>query len=386
MTMQKVISINLNGNAYQLEENGYNLLTAYLERAESQLRDNPDKAEVIADLEQAIADKCRDCLGPHKTVVSGDDTARILNEMGPVDAPAGEGDSAHAEPGGASIAGDEAGDKTGAGAAPKRLYLIREGAMIGGVCKGFAAYLNIDVTIVRLIFVALVAVTYGGWIFAYFVMMFIIPPANTSEERAAAFGLPFSAQDLIDQAKKNYAGMKNNKEWKRNWRQQRHQWKQWRRTMRERAYMWDPAMHEPVDHAARVLSGIMASIFGVVILALFVLMGLGIFSLVKTGAIGGWALPAGIPLWAGIVGLVLLFQALSSPFHAGYHTGRYSSRYRYGHRHDVYSALGGLIWMMLIAFGVWYGYHHVPAIHDFIESLPGIWRDMQHLLSNHRAA
>ena len=57
--MQKVINISLNGIAYQLEEPGYNLLSAYLERAESRLKDSPDRAEVTADLEQAIGEKCR---------------------------------------------------------------------------------------------------------------------------------------------------------------------------------------------------------------------------------------------------------------------------------------------------------------------------------------
>ena len=68
--MQKVITINLNGNAYQLEETAYGLLRAYLDRAEQQLKDNPDKAEIISDLEQAIADKCNRVLGAQKTVMT----------------------------------------------------------------------------------------------------------------------------------------------------------------------------------------------------------------------------------------------------------------------------------------------------------------------------
>ena len=63
--MQKVITINLNGNAYQVDEAGYAALVAYLEGAERQLEDNPDRAEIIADLEQAIAEKCRRFLGAH---------------------------------------------------------------------------------------------------------------------------------------------------------------------------------------------------------------------------------------------------------------------------------------------------------------------------------
>jgi len=54
--MQKVISINLNGIAYQLEEGGYGALQDYLSQAQRELKDNPDRAEIMRDLEQAIAD------------------------------------------------------------------------------------------------------------------------------------------------------------------------------------------------------------------------------------------------------------------------------------------------------------------------------------------
>ena len=49
--MQKVISVNLNGNVYQLDESGYDTLREYLASAEQQLRDNPDRADIMADLE-----------------------------------------------------------------------------------------------------------------------------------------------------------------------------------------------------------------------------------------------------------------------------------------------------------------------------------------------
>jgi phage shock protein PspC (stress-responsive transcriptional regulator) len=379
MTMQRVITINLNGNAYQLEESGYDLLTAYLERAELQLKDNPDKAEVLADLEQAIAEKCDGFLGPHKTVVTGLEVERILSQMGPVDGAAGES----ASPGvGARTEADAGNADAGA---PKRLYLIREGAMIGGVCKGLAAYLNIDVTIVRLIFVALAALTYGAWILAYFVMMFIIPSANTSEERAAAFGLPFSAQDLLDQAKKNHAQMKGNKEWKRNWRQQRRQWKQWKRTMREQARSWQPMAHEHTYYPEQVVTGVIRSVLSMAVFVLFILMAAGIFLLVKTGSVGGWAPPAGIPIWAAIVGMVVLFCIISSPLHIPRHVGVHTSHGFVIHNHAV-AASRGIVWLALIAVGVWYGYHHMPRMHDFIQSLPGVWKDIHHTLSDRHQA
>ena len=89
--MQKVVIINLNGNAYHLEEDAYSALSAYIERAESHLRDNPDRREIVGDLEQAIADKCARYLGPGKNVITAGDMTTILDEMGPV-----HDESAHA--------------------------------------------------------------------------------------------------------------------------------------------------------------------------------------------------------------------------------------------------------------------------------------------------
>src|SRR5471030_2533218 len=152
--MQKVITINLNGNAYQIDESGYAALVAYLDGAERQLKDNPDRAEIVKDLEQAIADKCRGFLGPHKTVVTAAEVDQIVREMGPVDG----ADSANRKT--AADAGSGSG-------APRRLYLIHEGAMFAGVCTGLAAYLHIDATIVRIVFLILALVTKGGFGLAY---------------------------------------------------------------------------------------------------------------------------------------------------------------------------------------------------------------------------
>ena len=88
--MRTVITISLNGNAYQLDAVGYDALRAYLQVAEQRLAGNPDQAEILADLEQAIADKCNRYLGPHKNVVSADEVAEVIREMGPVDGGAGE--------------------------------------------------------------------------------------------------------------------------------------------------------------------------------------------------------------------------------------------------------------------------------------------------------
>lgn len=57
----------------------------------------------------------------------------------------------------------------------KRLYRSRKNRMIAGVCGGFAEYLNIDPTIVRLVIVllAIFGVSAGFWI--YLIAAIIVP-------------------------------------------------------------------------------------------------------------------------------------------------------------------------------------------------------------------
>src|SRR5579863_7443222 len=89
--MRPVISVSRNGRAYQLEDDAHAALASYLDSAARALAGNPDQAEILADLEQAIADKCERFLGPHKTVVARAEIEQVIREMGPVDTGAGNG-------------------------------------------------------------------------------------------------------------------------------------------------------------------------------------------------------------------------------------------------------------------------------------------------------
>lgn len=65
--------------------------------------------------------------------------------------------------------------------APKRLYRSRNQKMIWGICGGIAEYLNVDPTVVRLLFM-LAAIVWGGGVLAYLVLYFVMPEAPTINE------------------------------------------------------------------------------------------------------------------------------------------------------------------------------------------------------------
>ena len=56
----------------------------------------------------------------------------------------------------------------------KKLYRIKEGKKLAGVCGGFAEFFGIDPTVVRLIW-ALISLCAGTGILAYIVCAFVIP-------------------------------------------------------------------------------------------------------------------------------------------------------------------------------------------------------------------
>ncbi|MGL6173709.1 MAG: PspC domain-containing protein [Cellulosilyticaceae bacterium] len=58
---------------------------------------------------------------------------------------------------------------------PRKLYKMREGCKIDGVCAGIAEYSNLDVSVVRLLWVLLSIAPCGMGIVLYIVAAIILP-------------------------------------------------------------------------------------------------------------------------------------------------------------------------------------------------------------------
>ena len=209
--MRKVTLVSLGGNTYQLEDGAHEALAAYLDRAARVLAANPDRAEILADLEQAIADKCDSFLGKHKNVILAAEAAQIVREMGPVQGNGSEDAASQtAGPGAPDYASGT--EPAGAGThaeLPRRRRLMRlpEEGMMGGVCSGIAAYFDFDVVWVRLAFVLMLFVTGGAWLVVWLAMLIVMPAARTPEQIASARGEALSAREVMDMAKRKSADL-----------------------------------------------------------------------------------------------------------------------------------------------------------------------------------
>jgi phage shock protein PspC (stress-responsive transcriptional regulator) len=358
--MNKVITINLGGSAYQLEEDGYNALRIYLETATARLTGNPDRDEILSDIEQAIAEKFRALLGSHKNVVTSREVTAVISEMGTIEAEAGEST--------ATGAGSRPAQKN----TPKRLYRIREGAMIAGVCNGIGAYFNIDPTFVRLGFVFL-TLFWGTGLLVYAVMAFTVPEARTTEEKAAASGdYSATAQEFIRRAKAGYyEAMKHFPDQKTRWKWQR----RFRREMHGHARQWQFDWMKPSwpETAGPTYPGI-----GFALPMLSLLQGLAkilgicaLISLLATGAVFGLMLPTGLPVWAAVLILALAYTMIASPLKFA-RRACYHGMGNPGWAWPVIFLMDAAVWLMVVATLLWLAFHYLPQLKEAIESIPQV--------------
>jgi len=381
--MNIVITINLAGTAYQLEKGGYDALRDYLDHAARQLEGNPDRDEILADIEQAIGEKFRALLGAYKNVVSSREADAVIREMGPVQDPSAE---AGAAPAGASESAPSGAGPTGPGAAegakppPRRLYKIAEGAMIAGVCNGLSAYLNIDVTIIRLLFAVLTVFTWGAGVLLYLVMLILIPTAQTPEERAAASGgAPSTAEEFIRRAREGYyEGLRTmgdrqaHREWKRRFKREMRGWRRnFRREMMFQSSQW---AHHWREHWARNPVVLPGAWFAIPVLTLLIvactLAGLAaVFSVVVTGAFFGIALPATMPLWVGVVLVLVACHLLLWPLKAMRSSFVWQAGGGPWYPGPVASLWNSFAWVALLMVLVWAANKWLPGAHEFFLQL-----------------
>jgi phage shock protein PspC (stress-responsive transcriptional regulator) len=376
--MNKVITINLGGNAYQLEEGGYDALRAYLETAAIRLAGNPDREEILSDIERAIADKFRALLASHKTVVEAKEVAAVLADMGPIEADsgeAGEGAGAASGAGGAGSSGGAgaAGEAhaTGHGGPPRRLYRIHEGAMISGVCNGIAAYVNLDPTLVRIGFV-LLTIFWGTGLLVYVVMAIVVPEARSPEEKSAASGIPATAQEYIRRAKEGYyEAMKKFPD-----RKARREWsRQFKRDMRANADQWRHnwrsywAEHTPV-HPGMGFALPFLSLLNGAALVLFICT---MISVLGTGAVFGRPLPGDLPVWGAAIILLLVYGIVAGPLKLA-RRACYRGIGPPGWSWSLIYLLDAVIWVGVVVVLVCLAVHYFPEVLDAFHGLPDLVR------------
>ena len=180
--MKKTVNVAIGGRSFILDEDAYNALSSYLDSFKSGIG-QANRSEVMDELEMRIADLFKEKL-MGREVVDIDIVRSVIAQLGMPDWQAENVSGSYTEP----VNDSEP-------KAVRRLYRDMDHKMIGGVCSGLSLYLNIDVVIIRILFViALIFGTAGFWI--YIVLCIIAPAAKTATEKCEMRGIPATAENI----------------------------------------------------------------------------------------------------------------------------------------------------------------------------------------------
>jgi phage shock protein PspC (stress-responsive transcriptional regulator) len=181
--MQRIATtVRLNRSVLQFDDAANARLEQYLAESTSLLEGDPDPQEILADLEQAVADQCTRRLRPGQTVVTLAELAPALEEIGSVQAP-GNGPVSPASP---------------REATPRTLQQVSQGAVISGVCLGLARYFRLDVTLLRVISALLLLGTGGAMVLVYLGLMLLMPYAPLEPGGAPIRWLPAKSRVFME--------------------------------------------------------------------------------------------------------------------------------------------------------------------------------------------
>lgn len=190
--MKKTFSVNLGNRVYNIDEDAYLMLSAYLERIEGHFSDLKEREDIINDIELRISELFLERLGVNKQVVTLVDVNEVIRIMG--------------DPHEISGSEEEPRSTWERTSGTKRIYRDPDDRMIGGVCAGLAGYTNIDPVIMRLIFVVLLFMGIGA--LAYIILWIVVPEARTTAQKLEMRGDSVNASNIGNFFKDEFESVK----------------------------------------------------------------------------------------------------------------------------------------------------------------------------------
>ena len=187
--MKKIVSAGIGGRNFSIEEDAYARLKSYLNEFRRRADMGNLTSEVMDDVEARISELFSSRIHTSKEAVTLSMVENVISQLGMPDGNAGAGESNN------NTNSNEESKKEKTMEGTKRFYRDPDTKAIGGVCGGLAAYFDIDVMIIRIIFIALLlAGTAGFW--AYIILWIVAPLAKTSAQKCELRGLPVTAENM----------------------------------------------------------------------------------------------------------------------------------------------------------------------------------------------
>jgi phage shock protein PspC (stress-responsive transcriptional regulator) len=175
--MKKTFTINISGSVFHIDDDAFEKLQRYLQLLNRHFGTAIEGQEILQDIEARIAELFIEKTGNKVEVITDAMVDEVIARMGkPEDFMEPEEEtSAKAQAEGTVHDGEQK--------MRRRLYRDGDNRVIGGVCSGLGAYFNIDMVILRVIFVLAFFLGVGASLLIYIILWIVVPkqPLNGSK-------------------------------------------------------------------------------------------------------------------------------------------------------------------------------------------------------------
>jgi phage shock protein PspC (stress-responsive transcriptional regulator) len=194
--MNKTVNINLGGIFFHIDEDAYTKLKKYLDAIRRSLSDDPQgKDEILNDIEARIGELLNEKTKDQRQVINQNDIDAVIEVMGKPEDYVGDEEIFDEE-----LKGKKQKTKKNY---TKRLFRDTEDKFLGGVSSGLAHYFNIDVTVVRILWLISFFV-FGTGFLVYLVLWILLPQANTTAEKLQMEGEPVNISNIEKKIKEEF--------------------------------------------------------------------------------------------------------------------------------------------------------------------------------------
>ncbi|KAA6341158.1 hypothetical protein EZS27_011026 [termite gut metagenome] len=177
--MKKTLTVNLGGTVFHIDEDAYRLLDNYLSNLKLHFRKQEGADEIINDIENRISELFSEKVNNGIRVITVSHVEEVIKRMGYPE----------------ELTGENEGNKNNK-TTRQRLYRDPDSKMLGGVIGGLAAYLNRDITLLRLIFIIILFISFGTSTLLYIIAWLIIPEAKTAAEKLNMHGKEVTIENI----------------------------------------------------------------------------------------------------------------------------------------------------------------------------------------------
>lgn len=195
--MNKVISIHIASTPFFIDEDAYTLLQDYLQKLERWFSGKEGGKEIVSDIESRLSELFGERIVHKNSVLSIAIVREVIQIMGqPEDFTNETADSSKEE-------NTYTQEKI-----KKQWFRDMDNRVLGGVCSGIAAYLNLDPVWVRIVFALLPFLSFGAIVPIYIVLWIAVPPAHTTTQKMQMRGENITISNIEKSIKEEFEKVK----------------------------------------------------------------------------------------------------------------------------------------------------------------------------------